>query len=433
MRLPVSIAIAVWLAAACSGAPTRQMPPSGAPPPAPPGGAIAFVGVGVVSTSGRGIAAAQTVIVEGDRIVRVGPARDVRVPPGARVIEAAGQYLVPGFADMHVHLPDGADPAELERVLDLSLAHGVTLIRGMQGAPGQLEARRRLRDERAAAPELVLAGPPINEALTPDAARALVRAHKAAGYDLIKILGGIDRAAYDAIADEAARVGIRVAGHVPRAVGLWAALDARQSSIEHLMGYLDAADDPAALEQLARTLAERRIWSCPTLGFFAVGEATDDALGRRAGLPYATAAERPAWAAERRASPPPPDAEARRARRYRVVAALARAGAPLLVGSDAPGTFAVPGFAYVEELRELARAGLGPGELLAAATRSAAAYLGRDDLGEIAVGRRADLVLLAQSPLERIDHVASPAGVMVRGLWLPRAELERRLAKHRAQ
>ncbi len=416
-------------AAACGGAPAPSAP---APSSAAARGAIAFVGAGVVSTAGGGIAAAQTVIVEGDRIVRIGPAAEVPVPPGARVIEAAGHYLVPGFADMHVHLPDGATPGELERVLDLSLAQGVTLIRGMQGAPGQLEVRRRLRAEGAPAPELVLAGPPVARALTPDEARELVRAQHAAGYDLIKILGRLDRAAYDAIAAEAARLGIRVAGHVPKEIGLAAALEARQSSIEHVMGYVGAADDPAALDRLARETAARRIWNCPTLDFFAVGEAADDALLGRDGLAYATPAEREAWAAARRDGPPPPDAEARRARRHRIVAALARAGAPLLVGSDAPGTFAVPGFAYVEELRELARAGLRPAELLAAATRSAAAYLGRDDLGELAIGRRADLVLLARDPLARIDHVASPAGVMVRGIWLPRAELDRRIAKYRA-
>lgn len=115
-----------------------------------------------------------------------------------------------------------------------------------------------------------------------------------------------------------------------------------------------------------------------------------------------------------------------------VVAALARARAQLLVGSDAPGTFAVPGFAYVEELRELARAGLRPDEIITAATRSAAGYLGRFELGVIEPGARADLVLLANNPLERIDHVANPAGVMVRGTWITRAALDRRIARYRA-
>jgi imidazolonepropionase-like amidohydrolase len=395
--------------------------------------AIAFVDVRVVSMVDEVVRDHQTVVVEGGVIARVGPAGRVAIPAGAVRIAGAGRTLVPGFADMHVHLPgDDEPPGELDRILDLSLASGVTTLRGMQGAPGQLALRDRLRTAGRPAPTLVLAGPPIAGPLAADQARALVRDQQAAGYDAIKILGGIDLAVYRAIAAEASRAGIPVCGHVPQEIGIEAALAARQSSIEHLMGYDAAARaPPPALDDLARRTRTARVWNCPTLDFFAVASEPDEArLSRRAGLAYAGADELAAWRSARRDRPPPPDAADRMRTRRAIAAALARAGAPLLVGSDAPGPYSVPGFAYLEELRELHRSGLGRYDVLRAATRSAADYLGQPT-GAIAVGMRADLVLLDGNPLDSLEHLARPAGVMVRGAWLSRRDLDRLLARHR--
>ena len=362
----------------------------------------------------------QTVVVDGDRIVAVGGA----VPDGARVVPAAGKFLVPGFADMHVHLPESQ--ADIDRVLDLSLACGVTTIRGMQGKPSHLVARARHR----LAPDLVLAGPPVTDALTPEQARALVREQKAAGYDLIKILGGIDRPAYDAIVDEAAAQRIPVVGHVPAEIGLAAALAAKQRTIEHVQGY--ARDDDTQLADQARQTRAAGIWNCPTLDFYAVALGPHDHLADRDGIAdYATADERASWDKALADRPAPADGAARLAKVLHVVAALRDAGAPLLVGSDTPDTYALPGFGYVEELRALARAGLTPADVLRAATENAAASLDRPGDGKIAAGARADLVLLDHDPLASVDNLAHPAGVMVRGHWLTRADLDALLTAHR--
>jgi imidazolonepropionase-like amidohydrolase len=113
-----------------------------------------------------------------------------------------------------------------------------------------------------------------------------------------------------------------------------------------------------------------------------------------------------------------------------VVAALHAGGAPLLVGSDTPDNFAVPGFGYVEEMRALAHAGLAPGDVLRAATENAAASLGRPGDGKIVAGARADLVLLDRDPLTSVDNLTHPDGVMVKGHWLARADLDALLARH---
>jgi imidazolonepropionase-like amidohydrolase len=405
-------------------------PPPVASPPTPTTAAhvtpvIAFTDVTVVPMTGGAPIAHATVVVRGERVERV----DTTPPPdGAVRIEAHWRYLLPGLADMHVHLPADAPDAEVERFALLSLLNGVTTLRSMQGAPNHLAFREAVKRGDAIAPELVLAGPPLAETLTPDEARARVRAQKAAGYDLVKILGGFDRAAYDAVIDEAHKQGIPVVGHVPAEIGIDAALAAHQLTIEHLMGYGDAAkESPAALDALAVRTRDAHVWNCPTLDYFETIFEEDVAkLEARRGLEYVPAKERATWR-DRKA--PPADAAERVDRLRRETVALTHAEAGLLVGSDAPGPYIVPGFGYLEELREMAKAGLTPRQIVTAATANAAESLGRDPRdGTVQAGAIADLILVDRDPMTSVENVVDPSVVMVRGVAWTRAELEKRLA-----
>ena len=110
--------------------------------------------------------------------------------------------------------------------------------------------------------------------------------------------------------------------------------------------------------------------------------------------------------------------------RKRLVASLYAAGARLLIGTDTPNPFVVPGFSVWEELENFVEAGLTPAVALVAATREAARFFGDlPEWGTVEEGKRADLVLLKADPLENIANVGRPAGVMVRGLWLPDTRL----------
>jgi imidazolonepropionase-like amidohydrolase len=137
-------------AAACS--------PAGAPPAATGPNTLAVTHVTVVDVAGGASRADQTVLLAGDRIVAVGPAAGVRVPRGARAVDGAGRYLVPGLWDMHSHVVGYGRTA-----LPLYLANGVTGIRDM-GAE-RFAAARALRDSIAAGsllgPRMTVASPVV--------------------------------------------------------------------------------------------------------------------------------------------------------------------------------------------------------------------------------------------------------------------------------
>ena len=164
------------------------------------------------------VLANQTVVVTGDRITAVGPAKTTRVPEGATRIDGQGKFLMPGLAEMHGHIPPPTAPRELvDNVLFLYVAAGVTTVRGMQGAPGQLDLREAAKRGEIVAPNLYLAGPQFsgNAVKSAEDAAARVRQQKSEGWDLLKVQEGLALDAYDSMAKTAKEVGIRFGGHVP--------------------------------------------------------------------------------------------------------------------------------------------------------------------------------------------------------------------------
>ena len=133
----------------------------------------------------------------------------------------------------------------LTGTLFLFAANGIGTIRGMQGDPRHLLYRERVAKGELFSPRIYAAGPGFtgNSASTAETAVQMVVAQKAAGYDLLKILTGVPRAAFDALAAKADEVGIRFAGHVPADVGLQRALEAKYHSIDHLDGYIEALEE----------------------------------------------------------------------------------------------------------------------------------------------------------------------------------------------
>jgi imidazolonepropionase-like amidohydrolase len=474
---------AVWArAVACIGAalasiaavaapaapPTSGATGAAAPSPAAPA-PLVFRRVSVVPMTSERVDADRDVLVVDGRIARIAPGGTIRAPRGATTIDGRGRWLMPGLAEMHAHVPappangDAAAAAKAHRYADdvllLYVAHGITTIRGMLGHPWHLQLRADLARGAVLGPRLYTAGPSLNGSSTPDVATAVqrVREQRAAGYDFLKLHPGLKRDVFDAIATTARELAIPIEGHVSEDVGVEHALDARQRAIDHFDGYVQALVDPA----------------CPkgptSAGFFGIGlvqcvdETRMPALVRRtrdAGTWMApTQALLEQWAlppspAELRANPAvryvPPDVldqwerartgmlslqgvDARRARRFvevrrTLLREMHHAGVPILLASDAPQVFNVPGDSAHLELELYVAAGLTPYEALRSGTVNAARYFGAlDRRGTVEPGRDADLLLLAANPLDDVRATRRIEGVAIGGRWLARAELDARL------
>jgi alpha-D-ribose 1-methylphosphonate 5-triphosphate diphosphatase PhnM len=212
---------------------------------------FAFVDVTVLPMDAERRLEHQTVIVSGGRITEMGPAATIRVPAGATRIDGRGKFLMPGFAEMHAHLPNPATapPGIVERVLFLYVANGVTTARGMLGNPAHLALRDSIARGGLLGPRLFVAGPALGGGTVPtpaDGAR-MAREQRAAGYDHLKIQEGLSAEAYDSIVAAAKAAGVRFAGHVPDAVGVARVLAAGQASVDHFDNYAATLDADGAV------------------------------------------------------------------------------------------------------------------------------------------------------------------------------------------
>lgn len=450
-------------AAACTGTSRVPAPQRVAPPIPAPGtldtATVAFVNVAVVPMDRDRILRNQTVIVRHGAIAEMDASTRLRPPANATVVDGSGRYLMPGLTEMHAHIPPPAQGEDtLERTMFLFLSNGVTTIRGMLGDPAHLALRSRARRGEIVAPRIFTSGPSLNgnSAPTPEVAARMVDEQHAAGYDFIKLHPGLTRPVFDAAVAAAARRGIPLAGHVSAEVGLDAALAARQATIDHLDGYVEALAgygggfaaqeagffgtglvdraDPARIPELAAATRDAGVWVVPTQSLMEHLLSPEDPaeMARRPEMRYMPAETVQRWVQAKRNRMESAALTQEQAERYidlrrRLIAALQDAGAGLLLGSDAPQWWNVPGFSIQHELRMMVDAGLTPYQALTSGTRNPARFFGEDDWGTIGPGQAADLILLEADPLEDIGNVARRAGVMVRGLWLPASEIQARL------
>jgi imidazolonepropionase-like amidohydrolase len=428
---------------------------------------IAFTNVSVVDVVSGRTQTGQTVVVNGRTIAAVGPIDSVRVPPNARVIRGDGKYLIPGLWDAHVHWYH-------QELLPLFVANGVTGVRIMWGSPVHRDWARDAEAGTLVGPRIHMAGSIIDGPRpvwpTPTVvrneadARQAVRDTKAMGAQFAKVYSNLPRDLYLAIADEARQQGLAFAGHVPSAVSAREASDAGQHSIEHLTGIALAASSRE--DELRRQLLENRdgfdrsqfdravydsfdaakaaalfarfrrngTWQAPTLLVLRnTGNLGDPSLASDPRLKYMPPSLQRQWAPgenARRSQTPEGLATFRRnvARQHELVRGMSRAGVPIVAGTDTLNPYCFPGFSLHDELRLLVEAGLSPMQALQAATINGARLVGRDkELGALAPGRLADMVLLDADPFRSIHNTTRINMVMTNGRLWERPALDRLL------
>lgn len=389
------------------------------------------------------------VLIEGDRIVAVQPRGTVNVPDDSTHIDGMGGFLIPGLGDMHVHLVNPSREPYSADMLALYLTKGVTTVRSMWGGPGHMALRDRILAENLPAPTLILAGPGFgSDRMSVDEAALEVERQANEGWDLVKMHWKPSADVYDIVMETAAAHGIEVSGHIPYAIKLPHALARGQRTIEHLDGYLRELDDhPESISiepvvELARGTREAGTAVVPTLFSWEIylGYHELDVLNELPELAYVPQEQRERWNKVRagtwaawiknslRYLSGSTDLDRVIDRRRQLLRVMNDENVEILFGTDSTQPFAVPGFAVAHEMRALIEAGLTHYQALESASAAVGRYLERTDgFGIIAPGARADLVLLETNPLESIDALDHPKGVLVRGRWYDRTWIEQTL------
>ena len=425
------------------------------------GESTAFVNVNVIPMTAETVVASRTVVVKDGVIIAIGSVSNTAVPADATVVDGTDRYLMPGLAEMHGHVP-GRTSGNLDRVLGLYVANGITTVRGMLGQPSHLLMREEIREKKLLGPRLITSGPSFNgrSVSSPEQGAQMVRDQHEAGYDFLKIHPGLSRDEFDAIAETAKQLEIRFAGHVPEDVGVERALAAGIATIDHFDGYMETLlpvnDDPSGglagffgvfiadqadfsrIASIAEATAAANVWNVPTESLFehvTVAKWTPEDMARWPEMKYMPREAVAQWEGAKRDVLT--DANYRAATadraveiRQALIMALKKAGAGLLLGSDSPQIFNVPGFALHRELEYLVNAGLTPFEALQTGTVNAAKFFSAEGrFGSVEVGAEADLLLLDANPLDDIGNSRRIHGVMVNGTWLSRGDLDRLLAQ----
>jgi len=422
-------------------------------------GVLAFVNVNVLPLDRERVEEGMTVLVRNGLIEEVAPSYRVTVPEGARIIPGEERFLIPGLGDMHVLLPGTqATSQEVQDFFWLFLANGVTAIRGMEGHSNHLRIKQDVSNGVYLAPTVYAGAPPIGgaNALDPDATATLMLSHRSAGYDFQPIAGDMAPEVWDHLAEEAHGRGYTFGGTIPPQVGLRRALSSGISTVEHMDGYLEEvvsdevrraldrgvdvplqtrleAVEGRKLRAIAAHTRSSDAWVVPTLFLWESRAGNEDmaSLSVSPEMAYVSASVSERWVREwNNGVPMPPETASLLVDvRRRILRALTMAGVGVLMGSDSPEMFNVPGFSLRHELRSMAAAGLTPYEIIVTGTRSVGEYARNEllepgNFGTVEEGNRADLILLRGNPFLDLEALWDQEGVMVRGRWIPRGELD---------
>jgi len=382
--------------------------------------------IDVVTSAAR---AHLNVVIEGDRIKSIGQS----IPAGARIVNGRGKFLIPGLWDMHVHL------WYRQNQLPTFVAFGITGVQDMGSDFKRVSAwRDAIEKGQAIGPHIVTSGPPVVDrpsddeklpvlvARTPDEARKAFDQLWDMNVDFIKVLSGLSRDSYFALAEQARHWNMRLEGHIPTSITAWEAIEARQSSLEHMFGIMKSVSTDAEALDFFEQCAVRGVRISPTLVLWQrMAHLTDDRLKADPRLKSVPMAIRKTWPELKDAGS---DKEQIKSI-YRLVGLATRTKVEVLAGTDTGDPWTIPGATLHDELEQLVAAGLTPHQALRAATLAPAKFFEQEDqMGSIEKGKLADLVLLNANPLEDIRNTRKIAAVFVRGRYLSRVALDKILA-----
>jgi len=443
----------------------------------------AFINVNLVTMTSQRVDTNQTVLIEGKNISYIGPSNEVDIPDNVNVIDGRGAYLMPGLADMHMHTrEDWTSNRWPVSPLKLYLANGVTTIRDFGPAGGDLNYVLNWRDEInngiRIGPAIYTSGlrPGHPSAGTQDP-QSIVFENNAHGFDFLKIYSYLSAHEYFAVMAAAQQLGMYTAGHIPFSVGYdgiqargmeeiahieeldWEFVEFNRDTVlswEHWLPYVikcifqqndissgfDLADFQTRysgrLESIITSLKANSTALSTTMivddviveKLFSPADFVSRSEIRYLPQDYLNAFNQGFEKHQMQFQGIEELAPFKYDLDKMLLAELHQAGVRLLLSTDA-GTASmgiVPGFSIHDELRILLDNGFTPYEAIAAGTVSASktveAMTGKNEFGTIEIGKRADLILAAKNPLQNVDNIKNPIGVMAAGKYYSRQNLK---------
>lgn len=429
---------------------------------------IVIKDVNIVDVEKGIVLANRHVTIQGNKISSISRGA---VPKADSIIDGKNQFLIPGLWDMHTHVFNA------DLIFPLLIANGVTGIRGMAEDMNTVHTwRQQISAGTRTGPQIFAAGPLVDGPQPTWPNSVIVKTEGEAGQvvdslrtklrvDFVKVYSSLTPAVYRAIAAACRMKGIVFAGHVPNAVTVLEAGRAGQKTQEHLYGFIEAASDsadhwyahqrgtikdsnfstrgarkaflyrtynPKNLDKVLEELKKTDTWICPTLAVNrGIGYITDTSLLNDERMRYVGAFMRSFWNPYNDArfkNLKPADFENFRkdyVLRMAMIKKIYEAGIPLLAGTDFPNPHCYPGFSLHDEMALMVEAGLSPAAALKTATYNPAAYFGIEKTaGTVAVGKEADLVLLAANPLQSISATKQINLVLLNGRVFSKQALE---------
>ena len=434
-------------------------------------GLIVLEGATLIDGTGSAPRPGTVVVVQGSKILRVGPMGSFAYPPDTKVLDVSDKWIVPGFVDTHAHMPAPEDQAVVLKTL---VAFGITSVRNPGAVPSAVELRARIERGEIVGPRLVTAGnlidapggifsgdPGATEVRTEQEVRAEIQRQVADGVDLIKLYRGLPPALVKAAVDEAHRLGRPVLGHLGNTTwseaarlgidgvshfgifgtpwelvpeedraGVQRVCRERDSSAGFLRLRSTVSAAAEETHEWARLLASKQVSVEPNLVLLRAVLWGNDAevletmepqyapASWRGGFwfdamphPY-SGASKSEWVEEAQATYPLFE---------QLVSVLHDEGVVLTVGSDLMNPWMTPGVSYHRELELFAAASIEPADVLVAATRAGAEALGlEEETGTVEQGKVADLVILGSNPIAEIRNTRTIESIFLRGVqYLP--------------
>lgn len=415
----------------------------------PPQNDLAITNVQLIPMTYETVLSGYTVLIRDGIIAKVGPVNEVEIDDSFQIVDVRGQYLMPGLADMHVHMNENAFNHRL------FVINGVTTVREMSGSEIVLGWIENVERNEFLAPDIYTASPIIRGrdreptsssivlktgAETKHAVQELYRR----GYRILKPYTYLSREVYEALVHEAKELGMAVVGHVPYSVGVQGVIDAGQDEIAHIHSFhqdffvdfdrdnvfKEYVIDESKIPEIAQSVSQAKVRVTTSL---LVNQALLDSTDIDEFVDRPMQAYEVGWVSLLMRTPNFRLNKMWSAEYldkqylpwiYRLIKALHDANVILVLGTDSGVPGLVHGFSTQEELKLLVKAGLTPYEALLTATRNAAVAVGDSDVwGTIEVGKRANLIVLSENPLQDINNIGSIDGVVLAGRWINREML----------